>query len=44
MQCHGRLDMGTDTMTGEVVEECLHCGMRRPVPRFLPEEEEGSAA
>jgi hypothetical protein len=44
MQCHGRLDMSTDAMTGEVVEECLRCGMRRPVPRFRPEEEEGPAA
>ena len=44
MQCHGHLDMGTDAMTGEVVEECLRCGMRQPVPRFRPEEEEGPAA
>ena len=43
MQCHGRLDMSVDAMTGEVVEECLHCGMRRPVPRFRPEEKGGPA-
>jgi hypothetical protein len=44
MQCHGRLDMSIDAMTGEVVEECLRCGMHRPVPRFRPEEEDGPAA
>ncbi len=43
IRCHGHLDMSTDAMTGEVVEECLRCGMRRAVPRFRPEEEEGPA-
>jgi hypothetical protein len=44
LRCHDRLDMSTDAMTGEVVEECLRCGMRQPVPRFRPEDEEGPAA
>ena len=39
-QCHGHLDIGTNPVTGVVVEECPRCGMSQPVPRFLPAEEE----
>ena len=38
-KCGGRLDMLTDTVTGEVVEECRHCRTRHPVPRFRPVDE-----
>ncbi len=38
-KCGGRLDMETDTVTGEVVEECRRCHTRHPVPRFRPMEE-----
>jgi hypothetical protein len=39
-RCQGQLDIGTNPRTGEVVEECPHCGVSRPVPRFLPADEE----
>ena len=39
-QCHGHLDIGTNAKTGEVVEICPCCGVSRPVPRFLPAEEQ----
>jgi hypothetical protein len=39
-QCHGHLDIGTNAITGEVVEECPRCGRTQVVPRFLPAEEE----
>ena len=38
-KCGGRLDMLTDTLTGEVVEECRQCRTRHHVPRFRPVEE-----
>ncbi len=37
--CGGRLDILTDTTTGEVVEECRQYRTRHPVPRFRPVEE-----
>ncbi len=35
-QCGSHLEMRTLPMTGEIVEECRHCGTRRPIKRFLP--------
>ncbi len=39
-RCGGKLDMRTQLMTGQLVEECRHCGTSRPVKRFLPTGEE----
>ena len=39
-RCGGRLDMRTQLMTGQLVEECRSCGTSRPVQRFLPTGEE----
>ena len=39
-QCHGHLDIRTDAMSGQIVEECPRCGTTRLVPRFRPIEED----
>ena len=35
-RCGGHLDMHTVPMTGQIVEECRGCGVRKPVSRFVP--------
>jgi hypothetical protein len=35
-RCGSHLEMRTLPMTGQMLEECLHCGTSQPVQRFLP--------
>lgn len=33
-RCGGELQVRTDSMTGQALEECHHCGARHAVQRF----------
>ncbi len=39
-RCNSHLDIRTDGMSGQIVEECPRCGTTRLVPRFRPVEED----
>lgn len=35
-RCGGCLNWSTVPMTGQLIEECRHCGTSHPIQRFLP--------
>ncbi len=39
--CGDKLDIHTEPMTGQTVEDCPRCGTSQPVQRFLAVEDDG---
>ncbi|MFQ6047035.1 MAG: hypothetical protein ACE5PT_11885 [Gemmatimonadales bacterium] len=39
-RCGGELNVRTDSMTGQALEECRRCGVRQAVRRFQPSGED----